>query len=174
MSYIGNQPTTVASVPNTQEEALALFYYKDGVLFWKNNQGTYPTKDKPVGSKTKNGYMESKICGKGFKVHRMAFLLHHGWLPKMVDHIDGNRENNKIENLRAADAQSNKCNQKIYCSNTSGIKGVCWSKERCMWKAQINYNKKRKHLGYYENINEAAEFVELARQMTHQEFARTA
>lgn len=158
----------------TKELAESLFYYKDGVLFWKENRGTYPTKDKPVGAVSKSGYLESKIKLKPFKVHRVIFLLHHGWLPKMVDHIDGNRTNNAIENLRASDAQTNKCNQKIYKSNTSGVKGVYWKKSLGVWGAQISYECKKRHLGYYANMNEAAEIVDLARQMTHKEFARSA
>lgn len=178
MSYLGNPINSVAfiplSVPTTQEEAAALFEYRDGALYWKTNRGYSKVMDKPVGSKTANGYLESKINGKGFKVHRMVFLLHHGWLPEMVDHIDGDRTNNAIENLRAATAQNNKFNQKLYKCNTSGVKGVSWNKEHNKWSAQISYNRRKKFLGRYDTVEEAAEVVDLARRMVHQEFARAA
>ena len=75
----------------TKELAESLFYYKDGVLYWKDNRGYCHTKDKPVGSVTKAGYFESKLNLKTFKVHRVVFLLHHGYLPEVIDHIDGNK-----------------------------------------------------------------------------------
>lgn len=174
MAYIGNPIYQSASKKEwmTKELAESLFYYNDGVLYWKKNQGTYPTKDKPVGAVTKAGYFESKINLKPFKVHRVVFLLHYGYLPDVVDHIDGNRQNNNIKNLRAATAGENKCNQKIYKSNTSGVKGVCFNKRTKKWVGQINYNGKRKCLGSFDSIDLAAEFVDLARQMVHKEFAR--
>jgi hypothetical protein len=158
----------------TKELAESLFYYKDGVLYWKDNRGYCHTKDKPVGSVTKAGYFESKLNLKAFKVHRVIFLLHHGYLPEVVDHIDGNRQNNHIDNLREATPSQNKCNQKIYRNNTSGVKGVYFKKETNKWNAQINYNGKRKHLGTFESFVLASEFMDLARQMLHKNFARTA
>jgi hypothetical protein len=158
----------------TKELAESLFYYKDGILYWKNNQGTYPTKDKPVGSITKAGYFESRLKGKSFKVHRVIFLLKHGYMPKVIDHIDGNRTNNEISNLREATFSQNKVNQKIYSSNTSGLKGVFFKKATQKWNAQINFEGKRKHLGTFQTKELAAEFVDLARQMLHKEFARAA
>ena len=156
----------------TKELADSLFYYKDGNLYWKENRGTYPCKDNVVGAKTKAGYLESKICGKPFKAHRVVFLMHYGYTPKCVDHINGNRADNRIENLRDADSLQNKYNQKIYKNNTSGAKGVYWIEVMNKWKAQINYERKRKHLGYFNSFDEAEEFVDLARKMTHKQFAR--
>ncbi len=151
------------SFPTTKDEANSLFEYKDGVLY---------TKPKPIGSVTGNGYLESKVAGKPFKIHRMIFLMHHGYLPEIVDHIDGNPLNNKIENLRAATPSQNSYNQRIYKTNTSGVKGVCWDKARNRWTTQISYNRKKRHLGYYEDFDEAVEVVDLARQLVHKEFAR--
>lgn len=154
----------------TKELAESLFYYKDGVLYWKDNRGYCRTKDKPVGSLTKSGYFESKLNKKPFKVHRVIFLMHNGYLPEHVDHIDGNRSNNKIENLRAATPSQNKANQIIYKNNTSGVKGVYFKHKK--WGAQISYSGKRKYLGLFDTIELASEFVDLARKMVHQEFAR--
>ena len=151
------------SLPTTKEEALALFEYKDGVLY---------SKPKPIGSVTGNGYLESKVGKRPFKIHRMIFLMHHGWLPEVVDHIDGNPLNNNIDNLRAATFAQNSYNQKIYKSNLSGIKGVFWCNALKKWQGQISYDKKKYFLGYFENINEAAKVVDEARKLGHKEFAR--
>jgi hypothetical protein len=156
----------------TKELADSLFEYREGMLFWKEDRGYCKIKGKKVGSVTKAGYFESKLNGKCFKVHRAIFVMHHGYIPEQVDHIDGNRQNNSIENLRPATPFQNKCNQAIYKSNTSGVKGVYRKNNK--WATQINYNGKRKNLGTFNTIEEASEFVDLARQMVHQEFARAA
>jgi hypothetical protein len=162
MPYIGN--------PIYQ----SAFEYKDGTLFWKIDRGSNKVKGKPVGSVNGKGYLETKLDGKFIKVHRVVFEMHHGYAPEVIDHIDGNRQNNKIDNLRAATDGENKYNQKIYKSNTSGAKGVMWHEKYKKWRTQINYNGKRKCLGSFDSFDEACEFVALARDMVHGDFARTA
>jgi len=66
----------------------------------------------------------------------LIFLYHHGYLPKFVDHIDGNKKNNRIENLREATKSQNAMNQKVSTRNTSGIKGVMWHKRDKKWFVQ--------------------------------------
>ena len=156
----------------TKELADSLFYYEDGVLFWKEDRGVNLVKDKPVGNVTKTGYYESKLNKKPFKVHRAIFVMHHGYLPEQIDHIDGDKKNNDIANLRAATPAENKANQVIYKNNTSGVKGVYLKNNK--WNAQINYAGKRRYLGAFNTIELASEFVDLARSMVHQNFARAA
>jgi hypothetical protein len=156
----------------TKELADSLFYYKDGSLYWKVDRASNKVKDTKVGSITKSGYFESKLDGKPFKTHRVVFLIHHGYLPVMVDHINGVRSDNRIENLRAATPSQNKINQITYKNNTSGVKGVYLKNNK--WSAQINYDNKRRYLGAFDTIELASEFADLARQMVHQDFARTA
>lgn len=66
-----------------------------------------------------------------------------------IDHKDRNPFNNKKNNFRAATTQQNNCNREKYKNNTSGFKGVTWSKRNCKWKAQIKFKNKLLFLGYF-------------------------
>jgi hypothetical protein len=103
------------------------------------------------------GLSKNKI-GKTFKVHRLIALafIENPENKKCVDHIDGNPQNNNISNLRFATTTENARNTKIKVDNTSGIKGVCFNKATNKWQAQIRFDGKRAHLGYFETIEEAA------------------
>ena len=72
-----------------------------------------------------------------------------------VDHINGNRLDNRKSNLRIVTRQENMYNKSEYKNNTSGVKGVKWNKDRQKWQVQINHNKKRIHLGLYSDLEEA-------------------
>lgn len=91
---------------------------------------------------------------------------------KTVDHIDGNVLNSCRWNLRYA-SQTEQCiNQCIRKNNTSGVKGVCWYKQRGKWNAYIDFNCKRIHLGYYDTIEEAAAARQVAVDHYHGDFQR--
>jgi len=89
--------------------------------------------------------------------HRVAYYMYYGVDPleKMIDHIDGNRSNNKINNLRLATNQQNLFNQGLSKNNTSGIKGVSWSNEKQKWVAQIFLNGRNIILGRYTHKEDA-------------------
>lgn len=72
-----------------------------------------------------------------------------------VDHINRNRLDNRKSNLRIVSRQENMYNKSKYKNNKSGVKGVKWNKDRNKWQVQINYNKKRIHLGLYSDLEEA-------------------
>ncbi len=74
---------------------------------------------------------------------------------KYVDHIDNNKENNTLINLRYATAQQNNQNRSISSKNTSGTKGVNWNKKAMKWRAQICINGKLIHLGSFLNKEDA-------------------
>ena len=155
----------------TQELVQSLFEYKDGKLYWKVNKGRVKIGDK-TGSLHHSGYLFIQINSKTYLAHRVIFLYHHGFLPQYIDHIDGNKSNNKIENLREATRHQNSFNTKLYKTNTSGIKGVNWSKSAKKWEVRVQINNKRKCFGIYEN-NELAELVAIeARNKYHGNFAR--
>ncbi len=120
-----------------------------------------------------NGYflvsLSQNSKSKNFRVHR---LVAEHFLPnidnkKCVDHIDNNRTNNTISNLRWSTFQENNFNQSLSSRNTSGVKGVTWHKRRLMWEAQIHLNNKKVYLGYYSSIEEASE---ARRQMSNKLF----
>lgn len=148
-----------------------LFEYRDGNLYWKVNLGTRARIGNKVGSLDKAGYVQCKFNGKMQKVHRIIFLMNHGWLPLQIDHIDLNKSNNKIENLRAATISQNQWNRKIPLHNKSGIKGVSWCKREQKWRANIAFNKKYISLGYYKTLEEAAKKVQEKRAELHGKYA---
>jgi hypothetical protein len=106
---------------------------------------------------------------KQFYMHRLVFLLHHGYLPKIVDHIDRNPQNNRIENLRAATPSESSCNR-VEAVGKSGYTGVdLFSKGR--WRAKIRYQNKHIHIGYFDTPEEAHAAYLQTRLELHGEFA---
>ena len=148
-----------------------LFEYKDGHLFWKSKPNRRIDISNPAGTINTNGYLETRINGKTYKTHRLVFLMHHGYLSKEIDHIDGNKSNNAIENLRPATRSQNNHNKGKPKNNTSGYKGVYWKKAAGKWIAQIGINGKRKHLGYFDTAEQAHEAYCRAANELHQQYA---
>lgn len=91
-----------------------------------------------------------------------------------VDHIDGDKLNNKWANLREADNGQNKQNGSLYRNNRSGVKGVCWDASHKAWRAYIGVNGVQRKLGRFKSINDAASAVAAERERLHGEFARAA
>ena len=82
-------------------------------------------------------------------------MWNHGYLPESVDHIDRDRSNNKIENLRAATSTQNQGNRSLNKTNTSGFRGVGWHKKYNKWVARISINGKLKNIGQFNCIEDA-------------------
>ena len=153
----------------TQDKLKNLFDYVDGQLIAKTK-----SKGRNIGdalhSVTEKGYLRGSFDGRQYRVHRLVFLYFHGYMPEQIDHIDGNRQNNRIENLREATSAQN--NQNRMATGATKIKGVCWHKQSSKWVASICINRKSVHLGSFENIEDAALVATKARQKLHGEFAR--
>jgi len=117
---------------------------------------------RPAGSIDNNGYRVISIKAKQFKAHRLAWLYVHGVEPtRMIDHIDGDRSNNRIENLREVTPFENAKNQRMRKDNTSGFTGVTWSKSAQKWRVCVKSEGVSHHLGYYID-KEAAVSARLA------------
>lgn len=157
----------------TQDQANAMFEYRNGDLFWKIKASRKVRIGEKVGSPNDGGYMRTTINYKPYRLHRVIFLMHHGYMPENIDHIDGNPSNNKIENLREATKSQNGMNVGIKKNNTSGVKGVCWHKGSSTWRAIVAVNGKQITLGYYKDLERAKESVLAARAVHHKEFARS-
>jgi hypothetical protein len=148
-----------------------LFEYRDGCLLWKNSLGNQVLAGDSLGTTRTDGYLQGRVNGKIHRVHRLIYLYHYGYIPQCIDHIDGNRSNNLIENLRSADRSQNNFNQRISSKNTSGVKGVHWNKAKQKWMASCKSYKKSKHFGYYPSLEEAKFAIESFRKIFHGEFA---
>ena len=149
-----------------------LFTYNDGLLYWKKKVSDKVCVGSPVGSIKNDGYLRTKINRIDYSNHRIIFMMHHGYLPKILDHIDGNRLNNKIENLRAASPNENLYNSKKSVINTTGKKGVSWIKKRQRYRVAVLVDKKYKFCGYFKDFELACLVSDEARSKFHKEFAR--
>ena len=108
-----------------------------------------------VGTADSGGYLQVKVDGKLIAVHRIAFLLYHGWLPDEVDHHNRVRQNNWISNLRPATRTQNNGNRSLNSNNTSGYKGVTRNGKNNSWRAQITLNGAVTYLGSFGSPEEA-------------------
>jgi len=121
------------------------------------------TKDKGRGKKGQRagtihskGYEVIRIDDKLYKSHRLAWLYVYGKWPDQIDHINGDRKDNRICNLRLTSSAENMQNRhKPNPRNTSGHKGVGWYKPLCKWRVKIMKDYKTIHLGYYKNLDDA-------------------
>lgn len=156
----------------TQEELQRIFDYDNGFLRWKIAPPQKPNFIGTIaGHKSSDGRTGIKIDQVRYRAHRLIYMYHFGYCPPILDHINGNNSDNRIENLRPATVMENGCNSKTPCSNTSGIKGVSWDKINKKWFVHITYNKKQYNLGRYKTVNEAREVIERARNLFHKGFA---
>jgi hypothetical protein len=145
----------------TQEMLLSLFEYRDGNLFWRYARSNIKA-GALAGYLRKRGYRDIGINGELYLAHRLIFLYHHGYLPVILDHIDGDPMNNDISNIREATPKENNWNRKKGKSfkgkpTQSEYKGVTWDKQTKKWQAQIGIAEKNKRLGRFNSETEAAE-----------------
>ena len=109
---------------------------------------------KIMGTKLATGYISISVRGPKFLAHRLAWFYMHGEWPKYyIDHIDRNRDNNAINNLREANAYENIHNIKIFDTNTSGYTGI--RKMGTSWQSRVQYKGEDFYLGTYTNIEDA-------------------
>jgi hypothetical protein len=156
----------------TQEYIQSVFLYNKGNLYWKIDKKSNKVKDKIAGSLHHTGYINVGLDKQIYLAHRLIFLYHHGYLPKIIDHIDGNPLNNKIENLREATNYENTINSRIKKGNKSGSKGVHWHKQAKKWQVTLKINGKQKSFGLYDDLELADLVSQEARDKYHGKFAR--
>lgn len=146
-----------------------LFEYKDGHLYWKKHYRFPHLIGKQAGSKDKYSALQYK--GKKHLLHRVIFFMHHGYLPKQIDHINNNSMDNRIENLRETNESTNQQNVGLISTNKSGFKNVHWHAPSKKWVVQIHINKKIKTIGSYKDIELADLVATMAREKYHNKFA---
>lgn len=109
------------------------------------------------------GYLQIQLDKKLYKAHRLAwFYVTGSWPPKLLDHINGEKADNRISNLREATNKQNLENRGKNSNNTSGYKGVCWHKRDGKWLAQIQHYGERIRLGMFVDLKDAHEAYETA------------
>lgn len=157
----------------TQEEAHRLFEYRDGALYWKIRPAMRNHIGDVVGGTngTKQPYLRGRYKKHRFMVHQIVFLMHHGFIPECVDHIDGNIQNNRIENLRQATTAQNAYNQKLHTNNTSGHRCVSWHKHHKIWVVRLCIRQKNVLTKYFKDFELACLFADEARDIYHGNYA---
>jgi hypothetical protein len=116
--------------------------------------GTWNTRfaNKIAGCADGFGYVKVGILGLKFQAHRLIWAIHHDEWPLEIDHINHNRSDNRIANLRSVTSQDNKKNQGLSKRNSSGHIGVHWDAPTQKWRARINHNGVAIHIGLYSKL----------------------
>lgn len=106
------------------------------------------------------GYLTGTVLGHRVKAHQVIWVMTYGQLPEKgyeIDHINGVRSDNRLENLRAVSKHTNGKNQRLQSRNTTGVAGVSWYKPTKKWLVRINIDKETVCGGYFTSFQEACE-----------------
>jgi hypothetical protein len=155
--------TNTKSLPSIDYLRQRLRYEPEtGKLFWLDYEGmpknwrTRWAGKEAFTAHSNYGYLWGRIDYHRFKAHRVAWALHFGeWPADQIDHINGVKDDNRIDNLRAVTNQENSRNASLSKANKSGTAGVFWHNPRRKWLAHIGVNGRYLHLGCYNTIEEA-------------------
>lgn len=180
----------------TSEQLNALLSYDSdtGKLYWKKRDVSWfePSKTRSVEHicnnwnslyegkealyhKDMKGYAYGSILSVRYRAHNVIWCMHTGnWPIGVIDHIDNDSENNRIENMREATLSQNSHNSKNPANNTSGFKGASFHKQSGRWIAKIKCGRKRIHLGMFNCVTSAHFAYVAASKKYHGEFGRIA
>lgn len=168
--------------PATPDTLLRLLDYNPltGLLFWKErpasvfqktgkspqhqaNMWNVKNSGKEAFRKLHDGYNVGKVFGVTLRAHRVIWAMETGeWPKQMIDHINGNRSDNRWLNLREVDNKSNTRNCSLRPTNKSSHAGVAFYKRTGRWRAFVRFNYKQIHLGYFQTLEDAIAARKLA------------
>lgn len=156
----------------TQDEALKVFNYSNGKLYWKIKSSYRLNIGDEAGYLKSSGYVAIAYAGKVYRAHRLIYLMFNGVIPKTLDHINGNRSDNRIENLREATDSQNQHNRKVNSKNPTKCKNVRWIARIKRYWVALNVNKQCISLGYFKDLELADLVAQEARNKYHGQFAK--
>lgn len=137
-----------------------------GSTLYRRSTGT------PAATGQQYGYTYSTVGNKSYRDYRIIWVMLGRPAARCIDHIDGDPTNNHPDNLRAATIAQNAQNSKLSARNTSGAKGVSWTKFG--WRVMVQANKKQHCVGSFRDLEFAELVAIMAREKYHGEFARHA
>ena len=154
---------------------------KTGLIYWRSRDvSDYPEPTKGVdkiceywnstyagrlvgGSRDKDGYLRCVVMARSYQAHRVAWAIHYGdWPDDQIDHINGKKDDNRIDNLRVVSFTENQRNKPKSSRNKSGVIGVHFYKPTGKWVASICVNRKRMQIGSFDTIEQAADARKIA------------
>lgn len=141
--------------------AIAFYDAASGKLFKSSGQ--------EIGQTRQDGYVYAKLSGGRYLVHRLVWLHATGkWPTGQVDHINGNRSDNRLENLRDVGPSINSQNQRAaHRGSSSGLLGVSWRRDKEKWVACIKVSGRQKHLGFFSSPGDAHAAYLAAKRSAH-------
>jgi hypothetical protein len=142
----------------TQERLKELLDYdaETGLFTWLKPTTNGVRIGQTAGVITCYGYRAIRVDNKIYRAARLVWLHAHGVFPdNNIDHINGLRDDNRLENLRDVTQAENMRNQRIGSRNSSGVLGVGWDKTRSKWRASIRYKGLNKTLGRFTSLLDA-------------------
>lgn len=154
----------------THDRLLEVLRYEPdtGLFWWKIKTSNRCNVKKPAGS-INNGYVLITVDGIRYRAHRLAWVyINKKWPPDFIDHINGNRTDNRIANLREVDCKTNNENlRESRSNNKTGYLGVSYFKPMKKYRASIQASGKLKHLGYFDDPEEAHAVYLAAKRQLH-------
>lgn len=148
------------------------FRYTNGSFVRVKSTGSSLAGQKTIGTKHHTGYMRIRFLGKQCAFHRLVWSWHYGETKFRIDHINGRKDDNRIENLRLSNSASNSWNQGKHRQNTSGHKGLFFDKRDKLWYGAVQANGKRVKVGWSKNKNKTLKVLIEKRKELHGEFAK--
>lgn len=161
----------------TQEDIVSRLRYDNGKLYWLPRG--YGKFDKQFAGKEagyyrpKDGFFSIAFNESRLLLSRVIWIYHNGEIPENmeIDHINRNRLDNRIENLRICHRHENAWNTERRIDNTSGVKGVHWNPKNQNWRARLSVNKIIMEIGSFQTLEQAANAIKQARLAYHGAFA---
>ena len=157
----------------TQEKLKTLLSYDPDTGVFTNQVTRNPRAKAgtPAGALTSEGYIAFQINGAKIYAHRAVWLYVHGvWPEKEIDHINRNRADNRLVNLRQASRLNNSHNTGKHAKNTSGHKGVTWHPKNKKWQVQMSANNKTFYIGQFACLSDAVQARAIAGLFLHKDF----
>lgn len=145
----------------TGPDVRRLFEYRDGALYWRLDRGSNARAGNRAGRLLRTGYRSIHISGKRYQEHRLIYLYHHGWVPPCLDHVNRQKADNRIENLRPATPSSNQVNT----DDRTSHRGV--RLRRGKWEGVVWKDGKAVRIGMFQTANEAVSACAAARKDLH-------